>query len=73
MRVKTSVSLPKELLKEIDRVDSNRSNFLERAARSYLTGIQKRRRDARDASIIEAKSAELNAEALDVLGYQQLK
>jgi metal-responsive CopG/Arc/MetJ family transcriptional regulator len=73
MRVKTSISLSKELLKQIDRVDSNRSNFFERAARSYLTGIEKKRRDARDASILDAQAERLNAEALDVLGYQELK
>jgi len=66
------VNLPKELLKEIDRVDSNRSSFLERAARSYLPGIEKKRRDARDTSILDANSERLNEEALDVLGYQEL-
>ena len=54
-------------------MDSNRSGFLERAARSYLTTIQKKRRDARDAAILEAHSTRLNEEALDVLGYQELK
>jgi metal-responsive CopG/Arc/MetJ family transcriptional regulator len=73
MRVKTSVSLPKELLKEIDRVDSNRSSFLERAARSYLTSIEKKQRDARDIAILNAHAERLNEEALEVLGYQEIE
>jgi metal-responsive CopG/Arc/MetJ family transcriptional regulator len=73
MRVKTSVSLSKELLKEIDKIDSNRSSFLERAARSYLTGLEKKRLDARDAAILNAHASRLNSEAEDVLGYQESK
>jgi metal-responsive CopG/Arc/MetJ family transcriptional regulator len=73
MRNKISISLPQELLREIDRVDYNRSSFFERAARSYLTGIEKNQRDARDAAILESQSIRLNKEALDVLGYQDLK
>jgi metal-responsive CopG/Arc/MetJ family transcriptional regulator len=73
MRIKTSISVPEELLRAIDRVNSNRSRFFERAARSYLAGIEKRRRDVSDVSILESKSTWLNQEALDVLEYQQLK
>ena len=72
MRVKTSVTLPEELLGEIDRLDSNRSAFLERAARQYLTQAAKTTRDARDAAIIERHSKRLNEEAMDVLEYQGL-
>ncbi len=72
MRVKTSVTLPEELLGEIDRLDSNRSAFLERAARHYLTEAAKAARDARDAAIIERHAERLNAEAMDVLEYQRL-
>jgi metal-responsive CopG/Arc/MetJ family transcriptional regulator len=72
MRVKTSVTLPEELLGEIDRLDSNRSAFLERAARQYLTQASKATRDARDAAIIERHAKRLNEEAMDVLEYQGL-
>lgn len=72
MRVKTSVTLPDELLKSIDRADSNRSAFIERASRAYLARLAKARREARDADIINRNAARLNAEAMDVLEYQGL-
>lgn len=72
MRVKTSVTLPRDLLDEIDRADSNRSSFLERAARRYLDQIKKAQRAARDAAILDAHAKRLNAEARDVLEYQNL-
>ena len=48
MRVKTSVTLPSALLKEIDRLDANRSAFLERAALSFIGQQVKAELDARD-------------------------
>jgi metal-responsive CopG/Arc/MetJ family transcriptional regulator len=72
MKVKTSVTLPSALLEEIDRVNPNRSAFLEEAARSYLERAAKRDRDARDAAIINKNATRLNREAADVLGYQGL-
>jgi metal-responsive CopG/Arc/MetJ family transcriptional regulator len=72
VRVKTSVTLPDDLLKEIDRADPNRSVFLERAARRYLAEIEKSRREARDKGILDANANRLNEEACDVLGYQDL-
>ena len=47
MRVKTSVTLPDDLLQEIDKASSNRSGFLEVAANQ---------RDQRDAEILNAQS-----------------
>ncbi len=72
MRVKTSVTLPRDLLERIDRADPNRSAFLERAGRAYLARMEKTRRDARDAEIINRNADRLNKEALDVLDYQGL-
>jgi len=72
MKVKTSITLPEDLLQDIDRVDSNRSSFLERAARQYLAAMEKARRQARDATILDAHAKQLNEEALDVLDYQGL-
>lgn len=72
MKVKTSITLPGELLKEIDREDPNRSAFLERAARGYLAGLRKAQRAAADAKILEKHGDRLNREALDVLEYQDL-
>ncbi len=39
VRVKTSVTLPKELLSRLDQVDKNRSALLERAAPAYLAHL----------------------------------
>ena len=72
MRAKTSVTLPRDLIESIDRVDSNRSAFLERAARIYLEHLRRRQRDERDARILDRSFARLNKEALDVLDYQAL-
>lgn len=69
MRVKTSVTLPSSLLKEIDRIDSNRSAFLERAALSYLARRAKIERDAEDAATLDRVAEELNEQS-DVLEYQ---
>jgi metal-responsive CopG/Arc/MetJ family transcriptional regulator len=72
MRVKTSVTLPSTLLEEIDRLNSNRSAFLEQAANFYLTQNAKRDRNAKDAAILEKNAERLNREAADVLEYQNL-
>lgn len=69
MRVKTSVTLPSSLLEDIDRANSNRSAFLEQAARHYLQLGGKRDRDAKDAAILAQNSERLNREAADVLEY----
>lgn len=71
MRVKTSVTLPSALLEEIDRIDSNRSAFLERAALSYLARTAKAARDAQDAAILDRVADELNRQS-DVLEFQGL-
>jgi metal-responsive CopG/Arc/MetJ family transcriptional regulator len=72
VKSKTSVTLPSDLLEKIDRADSNRSGFLEKAARQYLARMEKARRDARDAAILDSSAERLNREALDVLDYQNL-
>jgi metal-responsive CopG/Arc/MetJ family transcriptional regulator len=72
VRVKTSVTLPADLLATIDQVSTNRSAFVERAARAYLARFDKARREARDIEIINRNAERLNAEALDVLGYQRI-
>ncbi|HUE01300.1 MAG TPA: hypothetical protein VMR62_17120 [Bryobacteraceae bacterium] len=72
MRIKTSITLPQHLLASIDRVDSNRSAFVERAARAYLAHFERAKREARDIEIINRNADRLNAEALDVLDYQRI-
>lgn len=72
MRVKTSITLPQELLGRLDQIDKNRSALLERAARAYLARLDKEQLDRRDLKIINRNADRLNREAEDVLGYQQL-
>ena len=72
VRVKTSVTLPADLLATIDQVDTNRSAFVERAARAYLARMERSKRQARDIEIINRNAERLNAEARDVLGYQRI-
>ena len=72
MRVRTSITLPRDLLARIPRADSNRSAFLERAARAQLARLEKARRAARDLAIINRHAARLNDEAKDILEYQGL-
>ena len=72
MRVKTSVTLPKDLLQRLDRLDRNRSAILERAALAYLARLEREARDRKDMAIINRNAADLNREAEDVLAYQKL-
>jgi hypothetical protein len=72
VRVKTSITLPKELLGRLDRIDKNRSAFLERAAIAYLARLEREARDQRDLDIINRNAARLNREALDTLEYQRI-
>src|SRR5437773_12021822 len=72
VRVKTSITLPKELLGRLDRVDKNRSALLERAALAYLARLERQARDINDIETIASNADSLNREALDMLEYQQL-
>jgi metal-responsive CopG/Arc/MetJ family transcriptional regulator len=72
VRVKTSITLPAELLGRLDRVDNNRSALLERAALAYLARLEREQRGQRDLEIIDRNAERLNREALDTLEYQRL-
>lgn len=73
MKVKTSITLSKNLIKEIDTVitkTGNRSLFIEEAIKNYLT-LQKRiKRNNNDIEILNRMADELNSEADDILSYQ---
>jgi metal-responsive CopG/Arc/MetJ family transcriptional regulator len=73
VRVKTSVTLPKELLGRLDRVDKNRSALIERAALAYLAQLERQARDRKDVEIINRNAERLNREAMDTLEYQRLR
>jgi metal-responsive CopG/Arc/MetJ family transcriptional regulator len=70
--VKTSITLPADLLERVDRADSNRSAFLERAALIYLARLEQSRRDRKDIAIINRPARRLNREAKETLEYQML-
>jgi metal-responsive CopG/Arc/MetJ family transcriptional regulator len=72
VRVKTSITLPKELLHRLDQVDTNRSALIERAALAYLARLEADERAKRDMDIINRNARRLNREAMDTLEYQQL-
>lgn len=72
VKVKTSITLPEELLRRLDRVDSNRSALLERAAVAYLAQLERHKRNRRDVEIINRNAERLNREAKDTLEYQQI-
>jgi metal-responsive CopG/Arc/MetJ family transcriptional regulator len=70
--VKTSITLPDDLLKRIDRAGSNRSALIERATRAYLARLERAAQESKDVAIINANAERLNREAKDVLQYQGL-
>ena len=72
VRVKTSDTLPSDLLARLDHVDKNRSALLERAAIAYLAQLERLDRDRKDVEIINRNAGRLNREAQDTLEYQQL-
>ena len=56
MKVKTSVSLSEELLRQLDAElgrDGNRSQFIEDSVKRRLRELRRAERDARDAEIYE--------------------
>ena len=73
MRVKTSVTLPSELLRSLDRAaggQGNRSRLVEQAVRELLEGRARAERDAKEIALINRHADRLNEEAADVLAYQ---
>ena len=76
MKIKTSITLSKELLREIDaRVQPqqrSRSEFIEEAVRAFLAQADRVALRAREAALLRQHAAALNAEMADVLEYQVL-
>ncbi len=73
MKVKTSITLPEDLVLQIDGLAGqygNRSALIERAVRDLLAAQSKRQREARDLEILNRHADALNEEAEDVLAYQ---
>jgi metal-responsive CopG/Arc/MetJ family transcriptional regulator len=73
MKIKTSITLSDDLLTKIDRNlgnFKNRSNFLENAAKNYLSQLSRSENDRRDREIIDRKATAMNKEAEAVLDFQ---
>jgi metal-responsive CopG/Arc/MetJ family transcriptional regulator len=73
MKVKTSITLSRELLAAVDARTGRgrgRSEFIEAAVRAFLDKSMRDERGARDLEILERRATRLNREAADVLAYQ---
>ena len=72
MKVKTSVTLEKQILKEIAtlRGEKSRSEFIENAVTDQIRRIRKEARDRREIELINKNAKQLNIEAEDALTYQ---
>lgn len=73
MKVKTSITLSKDLLKIIDQRSSQHKNlfeFIEAALRSFIAQTICNEQNAKDLEIINRCADQLNQEAEDVLSYQ---
>lgn len=73
MKVKTSITLSKEIIEKMDSLAKsygNRSALIEKAVRDLIAAQEKLDRDHSDLEIINKQAAALNSEAIDVLSYQ---
>ncbi len=72
MKVKTSVTLEKGVLKEISalRGEKSRSEFIEGAVTEQIKRMRKQARDRREIDLINKNATTLNKEADDALSYQ---
>jgi metal-responsive CopG/Arc/MetJ family transcriptional regulator len=73
MKQKTSITLSKDILKQLDRLAGSRfsrSATIERVLRKYFRERTRASLHARDLQRINEAADELNSEATDVLGYE---
>lgn len=73
MKVKTSVSLSKTLITEMDQFlgpELNRSQFIEIAVIEYMDHLRSQARENRDRKLINEHHEALNAFMTDVLEFQ---
>ncbi len=73
MKIKTSITLSDELIKDIDKIfgmTQNRSKFIEDVLRDFIRKQAQKKRDLKDLDILNNKADALNKEAEDVLSYQ---
>jgi metal-responsive CopG/Arc/MetJ family transcriptional regulator len=76
MKIKTSITLSEELLREIDaRLEAqqrSRSDFIEEALRAFLAHADRVALQAREAELLRKHARALNDEMADILEYQAL-
>lgn len=73
MKSKTSITLSRDLLEDLDRViggSGNRSRIIEAAVREYIKRLIREARERRDLELINEHAISLNKEAKDALSYQ---
>jgi len=73
MKAKTSITLSKDLLAQVDRLagsKNSRSAFIERVLRRYVRDRRRAALHSRDLARINRAAERLNREAADVLEYQ---
>lgn len=73
MKIKTSITLSKDILKAVDDFSGqykNRSQFIEAALRAFIAQLIQDEQNARDLDILNRHADRLNQEAADVLSYQ---
>ena len=73
MKSKTSITLSRDVLEDLDRIisdSSNRSRAIEAAVREYIKRHIREARDRRDLELINENAASLNKEAKNALSYQ---
>ena len=76
MKEKTSITLSRDLLAEIDRLAGSkhsRSAFIEQVLRKFLRARARAAVHARDLSLINRAADRLNREAFDSLEYQSVE
>ena len=74
MKVKTSVTLPEDVVKTLDRAarkGESRSSVISRLLRETLANRARRAAGDRDRALIDRHAEKLNAEIQDVLDYQE--
>ena len=73
-RIETLISLPKDLFEQVNGMskDEKISDVIETALRDYVAKETPQELNRREIEIINANAEKLNAEASDVLEYQQV-
>lgn len=75
MKIKTSVSLERDVARALDRIvekGSSRSAAIELAVKEFLERRLRQSRDARELKVINRHAKRLNREAEEVLSYQAI-